>query len=248
MYIYGLIGYPLTHSFSRRYFLKKFEKENIPDSDFQLFELENLTGFREFVKSKAGLKGLSVTIPYKKMVLNFLDEIDPIAEGVGAVNCIKVNRNGNQIILKGFNTDVVGFERSLIPLLKSHHKKAMILGTGGASQAVAYVLEKNGIDYVFVSRNPSSCNHIRYEILFKEMVEEHKLIINTTPLGMYPDVENYPPIPYEYLTSDHLLFDLTYNPELTTFMQKGLEKGAAVKNGYEMLILQAEKAWQIWNS
>lgn len=247
MNIYGLIGYPLSHSFSRKYFLKKFEKENIPNSDFQLFELENLSGFRDFLYAQENLKGLSVTIPYKKLVLNFLDEVDPVAENIGAVNCIKVKRENNKLLLKGFNTDAYGFEKSVKPLLKPYHKKAMILGTGGASQAVAYVLDKLGIEYLFISRNPSDCKHVRYEILNQQMISDFKLIINTTPLGMFPNIESKPSLPYEDLTPDHLLFDLTYNPEITAFMKGGLNSGAEVKNGYEMLTMQAEKAWAIWN-
>ena len=223
MNIYGLIGYPLSHSFSRKYFLQKFEKENIPSSDFQLFELENLSGFRDFVYAQKNLKGLSVTIPYKKLVLNFLDEVDPIAEKIGAVNCIKLKKENNKLFLKGFNTDAYGFEKSLKPLLKSYHKKAMILGTGGASQAVAYVLDKLGIEYIFISRSPSDCKHVRYEILNQQMMSDFKLIINTTPLGMFPNIDHKPSLPYEYLSSEHLLFDLTYNPEITSFYERRAE-------------------------
>ncbi len=248
MNIYGLIGYPISHSFSRKHFLRKFEKENIPNADFQLFELKNLSGFHDFISAQTGLKGLSVTIPYKKLVSNFMDEIDPIAENIGAVNCIKINWDNDKLILKGFNTDVFGFETSIKPLLKSIYNKALILGTGGASQAVAFVLDKLGIEYLFISRNPSGCKHIRYEIVTEQIISDFKLIINTTPLGMFPITDAKPPIPYEYLTSEHLLFDLTYNPEITTFMKMGLQAGSEVKNGFEMLTLQAEKAWEIWNS
>jgi len=247
MNIYGLIGYPLSHSFSRKYFLRKFEKENIHNSDFQLFQLKDLSGFRDFVLSQEGLKGLSVTIPYKKLVMNFLDEIDPVAEKIGAVNCIKIKGENNKLFLKGFNTDVFGFETSIKPLLKPHHKKAMILGTGGASQAIAYVLDNLDIEYLFVSRSPSGCKHIRYEILNQQIISDFKLIINTTPVGMFPETEDKPSLPYEHITPEHLLFDLTYNPESTAFMKMGQLAGAVVKNGYEMLNQQAEKAWDIWN-
>ena len=247
MNIYGLIGYPLSHSFSRKYFLQKFKKENIANTDFQLFELKDLSGFNDFIATQKGLKGLSVTIPYKTLVKNFLDEIDPVAEKIGAVNCIKLNSANAKPFLKGYNTDAFGFETSLIPLLKPQYKKALILGTGGASQAVAYVLDKLEIEYLFVSRNPSDCKHIRYEIVNKQIISDFKLIINTTPLGMFPNIESKPFLPYEFLTSDHLLYDLTYNPDTTSFMKMGLQLGANVKNGFEMLTFQAEKAWEIWN-
>ena len=247
MNFYGLIGYPLSHSFSRKYFLQKFEKENITNADYQIFELKDLSGFRNFISAKQGLKGLSVTIPYKKQVMTFLDEIDPIAEKIDAVNCIKISYKNNKPYLTGYNTDVFGFETSIKPLIKSRHNKALILGTGGASQAVAYVLEKLGVEYLFVSRSPSACKHIRYEILSEQIISDFKLIINTTPLGMFPNIENKPLLPYEFLTPEHLLFDLTYNPEITAFMKMGQQARADVKNGFEMLTLQAEKAWQIWN-
>lgn len=247
MNIYGLIGYPLTHSFSRKYFLQKFEKENIANTDFQIFELNDLSGFRNFISNQQGLKGLSVTIPYKKQVMNFLDDIDPVAEKIGAVNCINISRVNDKLFLKGFNTDAYGFENSIKPLLKPQHTKALILGTGGASNAVTYVLSKLGVDYLYVSRIPSGCKHVRYEIVNDQIISDYKLIINTTPLGMFPNTEDKPSLPYETLTSKHLLFDLTYNPEVTAFMQTGLLAGAKVKNGYEMLCLQAEKAWEIWN-
>ncbi len=247
MNIYGLIGFPLSHSFSRKYFLQKFKKENIANTDFQLFELKDLSGFSDFIATQKGLKGLSVTIPYKNLVKNFLDEIDPVAEKIGAVNCIKLNAVNAKPFLKGYNTDAFGFETSLIPLLKPLHKKALILGTGGASQAVAYVLDQLEIEYLFVSRNPSDCKHISYEIVNKQIISDFNLIINTTPLGMFPNIESKPLLPYKLLTSEHLLYDLTYNPDTTSFMKMGLQSGAKVKNGFEMLTLQAEKAWEIWN-
>jgi shikimate dehydrogenase len=246
MNIYGLIGYPLSHSFSRKYFLDKFEKENIRNTDFQLFELKDLSGFRDFVSDQKNLKGLGVTIPYKKAVMGLLDEVDPVAEKIGAVNCIKISRTNNKLFLKGYNTDAYGFETSIKPLLKPSHNNALILGTGGASLAVAFVLENLGIEYLFVSRNPFGCKHIRYEIINERMMRDCKLIINTTPIGMFPNTEEKPNIPYEHITTEHLLFDLTYNPEITSFMKMGQQAGAVIKNGYEMLCLQAEKAWGIW--
>ncbi|SHJ05753.1 shikimate dehydrogenase [Tangfeifania diversioriginum] len=243
---YGLIGYPLTHSFSKRFFTEKFEKEEI-NATYENFEIESISWFPEIIKNNPGLIGLNVTIPYKEKVIPFLDELDEAAEKVGAVNTVRINRSKDTIFLKGYNTDTFGFEASLKPLLKAHHTKALILGTGGASKAIKFVLNKLDISFISASIEELKKNEIRYEDIDQRMLEERLLIINATPLGTYPKTETFPPIPYEYISEKHLLFDLVYNPEETQFMKKGKEKGAAVKNGYEMLLQQALKSYEIWN-
>jgi shikimate dehydrogenase len=244
---YGLIGFPLTHSFSKRFFTEKFERENV-DASYENFEIEDISWFPEVVRNNPELIGLNVTIPHKQAVISFLNELDEAAEKVGAVNTVKISRKGEHIHLKGFNTDTWGFETSLKPLLKNYHKKALILGTGGASKAIKYVLNKLGIGFISASIEELQENEIRYKEIDKKMLAERLLIINATPLGTYPKTETFPPIPYEFLTEQHLLFDLVYNPEETQFMKKGKEKGATVKNGYEMLVQQAFKSHEIWNA
>jgi shikimate dehydrogenase len=244
---YGLIGFPLTHSFSKRFFTEKFEKENV-DASYENFEIDDISWFPEVVRNNPKLTGLNVTIPHKQAVIPFLNELDEAAEKVGAVNTVKISRIGDNIHLKGFNTDTWGFETTLKPLLKSHHKKALILGTGGASKAIKYVLNKLGIGFISASIEELQENEIRYKEIDEKMLAERLLIINATPLGTYPKTETFPPIPYEFLTEQHLLFDLVYNPEETQFMKKGKEKGATVKNGYEMLVQQALKSYEIWNA
>lgn len=259
---FGLIGYPLGHSFSEKYFSEKFQNEGLADHQYQLFPLQNLSEFTSLLKDEKDLCGLNVTIPHKIGVMYYLDEIDNVAKEVDAVNCIKVTHhhsvkslfsgelctmNAHKVKLKGYNTDVYGFEMSLKPMLENHHKKALILGNGGAARAVKYVLEKLKIDYQFVSRRPKG-NIIGYDDLTKEVIKNHKIIINTSPVGTFPKAEEAPAIPYEYISSKHLLYDLIYNPSETTFLKNGREKGAKIKNGYEMLELQAEKSWEIWNS
>ena len=243
---YGLIGFPLTHSFSKRYFTEKFETENI-DSTYDNFEIDNISKFPDIIKNNPDIIGLNVTIPYKEQVIPFLNELNDSAREVGAVNTIKIIRTKSGVHLKGFNTDTYGFENSLKPLLKEHHKKALILGTGGASKALKYVLNKLGIGYISASIEELKENEIRYEDIDEKMINERLLIINATPLGTYPKVDTCPNIPYEFITDKHLLFDLVYNPELTVFLKNGLERGAAIKNGYEMLLLQAIRAYEIWN-
>lgn len=243
---YGLVGFPLVHSFSKRFFTEKFEKENT-NAVYQNFEIENISDFPGIIKNNPNLKGLNVTIPHKQAVMSFLDELDEAAEKVGAVNTVKILRETGKITLKGFNTDTWGFETSLKPLLKDYHKKALILGTGGASKAVKYVLGKLGIDFISASIEELKENETRYEDVDEKIIAEHLLIINATPLGTFPDVEKFPPVPYQYITERHLLFDLVYNPETTMFMKKGEERGATVKNGYEMLMQQALKSYEIWN-
>ncbi len=243
---YGLIGFPLTHSFSKRYFTEKFETENIV-STYDNFEIDNISKFTEIIKNNPELIGLNVTIPYKEQVIPFLDDLNESAKEIGAVNTVKIVRSGSDVRLKGFNTDTYGFETSLKPLLKPHHKKALILGTGGASKALKYVLKKLGIGYISASIEELKENEIRYEDINEEIIRERLLIINATPLGTYPKVESYPNIPYLYITDKHLMFDLVYNPEISAFLRKGIDMGATTKNGYEMLLLQAKKSYEIWN-
>ncbi len=243
---YGLIGFPLTHSFSKRFFTEKFERENL-EASYENFEIEDISWFPEVVRNNPELVGLNVTIPHKQSVIPFLDALDEAAETVGAVNTVKIFRDGDKIHLKGFNTDTWGFETSLKPLLKDYHKKALILGTGGASKAIKYVLNKLGIDFISATIEELQEKEILYEDIDEKMMAERLLIINATPLGTYPKVETSPPVPYEFLTEKHLLFDLVYNPGITQFMEKGKARGAAVKNGYEMLEQQALKSYEIWN-
>lgn len=245
MKLYGLIGYPLTHSFSKKYFTAKFEKEKIVGCQYELFEIPLGSQLTEIVKNHDNLCGLNVTIPHKEAVIPFLDELDEPVKSIGAVNVIKV-MPGNK--LKGFNSDYHGFRQSLLNFLPADLKgmKALVLGTGGASKAVKAALSDLKIEYAVVSRTGSD-NILSYEQA-AAVFADYKLIINTTPLGMYPKTDTCPELPYQLLDSSFYLFDLVYNPEETLFMKKGLEAGAKVKNGLEMLILQAEKAWEIWNS
>jgi shikimate dehydrogenase len=241
---YGLIGYPLTHSFSQRYFTEKFEREGIQDcsySNFSLATIDELPG----VLSDSELCGLNVTIPYKEKVIAYLDEQSPVVAAIGACNCIRIE-GGRRT---GYNTDVVGFEQSLVKKLGGHHEQALILGTGGAAKAVEYVLRKLGIHYRLVTRNPRpDTGDMGYEQVTPEMLDTYTLIVNTTPLGMHPRTEECPPLPYEAMGPGHYLFDLIYNPARTLFLQKGGERGAVVENGYEMLLLQAEESWRLWNA
>ena len=247
MKTFGLVGYPLGHSFSQDYFTKKFAIEKI-DAQYLNFQIEDIALFPEKVLTIDGLSGLNVTIPYKQKVMQYLDEIDETAQKVGAVNVVKIIRNGSKMRLRGCNSDVVGFENSLRPLLKPCHTSAYILGTGGASKAVRYVLEKLNINYQFVSRNADAANNIlSYQQLTDELVESHNLIVNCTPLGMSPKIDACPDIPYQTIGAEHLCFDLIYNPEETLFLKKAKEQGATIKNGLDMLIGQAVRAWEIWN-
>ncbi|MEI8280380.1 MAG: shikimate dehydrogenase [Bacteroidota bacterium] len=239
---YGLIGYPLTHSFSPDYFAKKFAAEQI-DASYTAFPLPNIKTFTKFLLSHNELRGLNVTIPYKSAIIPYLDDLSEAATTIGAVNCIDI-RNG---IKKGHNTDIIGFEKSLQPLLKSQHDRALILGSGGASLAVAYVLSKLGIPYTVVSRQHIH-ESVTYASLIESTIAENKLIINTTPLGTYPSINTAPPIPYSAISKQHLLYDLVYNPEETLFLKEGKKRGAIIKNGWEMLHIQAEASWEIWNS
>ena len=244
MKLYGLIGYPLSHSFSAIYFKKKFAKEQIPDCDYRLFPIPDISELTAILEENTNLCGFNVTIPYKKEIFQFLTHIDPVAAEVGAVNTVKVIRKENKVELHGFNTDILGLEYSLKPLL-SGRNKALVLGTGGAASAVTFVLKRLQIEYLSVSRNPSN-KTIGYSDLTRELLDEYSIIINTTPLGMHPNTKNSPPIPYQWLNSKHLLYDLVYNPEVTQFMKNGLAQSCTVKNGLEMLQIQAEEAWNIW--
>ena len=240
---FGLIGYPLSHSFSKGYFAEKFAKENINDSKYDTFPLAKIEDFIPLCEAYPSLVGLNVTIPYKEQIIPYLDSLDVEAKAIGAVNTIKFH-NGQKI---GYNSDCYGFEMSLIPLLQPHHTSALILGTGGASKAVEYVLKKLNISYQYVSRNKTE-NTITYaELNEGNKLQNTHLIINTTPVGMYPNTDTCPPIMYNQLNAHFLLYDLVYNPEETLFLKHGKACGAQTKNGLEMLYLQAERSWQIWN-
>jgi len=240
---FGLIGKTLSHSFSKKYFTQKFLKEGFSSYSYNNYELENITQFPTIIKNTTNLKGLNVTIPYKSEVIQYLHELDEAAETIGAVNTIKLVDNK----LYGFNTDVIGFENSIKSLLQKHHTKALILGTGGAAKAIKFVFGKMGIEYLFVSRNKKE-NIISYSDLDEEILNKYSVIVNTTPLGTFPNIQEHPKIPYQHLYKKHLLYDLVYNPVETTFLKKGKERGVTIKNGLEMLELQAEASWKIWNN
>lgn len=244
MRTFGLIGFPLSHSFSEKFFKEKFAKEAISNAQYRLFPLELIELLPALLENEPSICGLNVTIPHKKSVLPLLHSVDESIHEIGAVNCISVERNGNTIKLVGHNTDVYGFEQSLRPLLKPWHTKALILGDGGAAKAVQYVLGKLSIDYKVVSRKPGAFG---YAEITPEIMETHNLLINTTPVGMYPDVDQAPSIPYARISKQHLAYDLIYNPANSAFLKKSYEQGAEIKNGLEMLHLQAEKSWYIWN-
>lgn len=242
---YGLIGYPLTHSWSARYFNEKFERLGLKDHSYHLYPLPELSGLTNLIDSTPDLKALNVTIPHKVSVIPLLDFTATEASNIGAVNLIRIDRQEGKTCLTGYNTDVVGFRGTLLPLLHKQHQSALVLGTGGASKAVTYVLNQLGIQYQLVSRNPVNGLSISYAEVNREVLEKHLIIIQTTPLGMFPEINSYPDIPYQLLSPYHLLIDLVYNPVHTLFMQKGLESGATVVNGLKMLELQAEEAWRV---
>ncbi len=245
MRVFGLIGYPLSHSFSKKFFADKFSSEGIIDCTYENFSIPTLADFEKLIENTSNLNGLNVTIPYKQQVIPYLHEVNEVVKKTGACNCIKIV-NGK---LKGFNTDTIGFEQSLRKYLLPSHKRAMVLGTGGAAQAIRYVLETLQIAYISVTRSESlKDNHITYDQLTNDMISNSTLVINTTPLGMYPEIDVAPPINYKMITSAHYLFDLVYNPEKTLFLKNGEEMGAVVQNGYDMLIIQAEESWKIWNN
>ena len=248
---FGLIGYPLSHSFSQKFFTEKFLQENIVNAKYDNFPIASIESFAGLWKENPNLEGLNVTIPYKKEVIPFLDHSSAVVQEIHACNCIRKFNNE----LYGYNTDVIGFEKSLLPFLKPHHTQALILGTGGASAAVQWVLQKLNIQFQLVSRNTNTIEantemkaSLSYDQLAASVIESHTLIINTSPLGMYPNTNEAPPIAYEGITAQHHLYDLVYNPIETLFMKNGLAKGATVQNGLAMLHIQAEESWTIWNA
>ncbi|MBR2202726.1 MAG: shikimate dehydrogenase [Prevotella sp.] len=243
---FGIIGYPLGHSFSPGYFNEKFANEGI-DAHYDKYELPVITDLQAIIDYTPDLCGFNVTIPYKEKVMSYLDNVSPEARAIGAVNVVKVTRkDGDTPYLEGYNSDVIGFMRSIEPLLDKHHKKALVLGTGGASKAVSYGLHQFGIETVLVSRSQKD-KTIQYQQITPELLNEYTVIVNCTPCGMAPHFNECPDIPYEALTKQHLLYDLVYNPDETLFLKKGKAQGALTKNGLEMLLLQAEAGWEIWN-
>ncbi len=243
---YGLIGYPLGHSFSISYFNQKFADEGL-DAVYENFEIPTIDALTEVVETNPNLRGLNVTIPYKEKVMPFLDVVSPEARAIGAVNVIKVEHEGNETVLKGYNSDVIGFTRSIEPMLEKYHKKALILGTGGASKAIQYGLKSLGLESVFVSRYDRP-DTIQYKEITPEIIKEYNVIVNCTPCGMYPHTEECPDLPYEAMDERTILYDLIYNPDETLFMKNGEKYGATTKNGLEMLLLQAFASWDFWHN
>ena len=241
---FGLIGKNIDYSFSRGYFKNKFENENLSHK-YVNFDLESISDFPSLIKNDNSIKGFNVTIPYKEQIIPYLDKLDIRAKKIGAINTIKITKKGN---LKGYNTDYYGFKNTLKPFLKDQKYKALILGTGGASKAVAYALKKLNIPYMFVSRQAKNEFHLTYNNLDENIINSHQIIINCTPLGTFPDINKYPLIPYQGISTNHILFDLIYNPAQTRFLKTGKLHGAKTINGLRMLELQAEKSWDIWNS
>jgi shikimate dehydrogenase len=240
---FGLLGRNISYSFSKGYFTDKFNSENFAGCTYENFDIPEIAAFPEVIKKTSDLKGLNVTIPYKETVIPFLDKLSKKAELIGAVNTIKITKKGK---LKGYNTDYYGFKKSLQPLLQPHHKKALILGTGGASKGVAFALDELDIPYTFVSREAKE-NGIDYDRINATTFDNYQIIINATPVGTSPNVDAFPLIPYEFFTEKHIAYDLIYNPAETQFLKKAKQQGAQIKNGLDMLIFQAEKAWKIWN-
>ncbi len=245
MNLYGLIGYPLGHSFSKQYFTEKFDREGLKDCYFEAFPISSIDQFPALIQQHTDLKGLSVTIPYKEQVLDFVTELSDEVKFIGATNSIKII--GKKLI--AFNTDIIGFEQSFCKVLQQQHKKALVLGTGGAAKAVQYVLKKLEIDFLVVTRNENiKAGYINYNMIDEQVMKEHLIIINCSPVGMAPNENACPDIPYQFITTNHYLYDLVYKPEKTLFLQQGEQKGATIQNGYEMLLIQAEASWKIWNS
>lgn len=244
MHTLGLIGKDISYSFSKAYFSKQFERDNLPFT-YENFDLKHVSEFKQVLLSNPSILGFNVTIPYKEEIIPLLDSLHLQARQIGAVNTITVSKNGQ---LKGYNTDCYGFKKSITPLLKSYHKTALILGTGGASKAITYTLERLGISFDYVSRTLKSDTKFTYKMLTSEIIQKYNIIINCTPLGTHPNIDSCPDIPYNGITSKHLLYDLVYNPNETKFLKLGKYKGAQICNGYKMLQYQAEKAWEIWNT
>lgn len=242
---YGIIGLPLGHSFSPGFFNEKFQNEGI-DAVYEMFELPQIEALQEVLAANPTLRGFNVTIPYKQQVIEYLDEISEEARAIGAVNVVRITHNGKKTTLKGFNSDVIGFTRSIEPLIEKHHKKALILGTGGSSKAIEYGLRSLGLETIKVSRYERK-DTIQYEKITPDVIRDYNVIVNCTPVGMYPHTEECPPLPYEAMDGHTLLYDLIYNPNETLFLKKGREQGAVVKNGLEMLLLQAYASWEMWN-
>jgi len=243
---FGLIGFPLSHSFSKKFFTDKFSNEAI-DAEYINFELENISQLSHVIASHADLEGINVTIPYKEQIIKYLDFTDEVAASIQAVNTIRILRSGHHVTLHGYNTDIQGFQKSIQPLIQNYHHKALVLGTGGASKAVVRALENLKIETILVSRNPEEKGELSYNDLDEDVMDNYKIIVNTTPIGTYPNTEGCPAIPFEMITPRHLLFDLVYNPEVTEFLKLGKKHGAVIKNGLEMLHLQALASWEIWN-
>ena len=243
MKLYGIIGYPLGHSFSKKYFTEKFIKEGIAYCSYEIFPVKTIDELKDILTQNPNLCGLNITIPHKQAILPLLDNDSHLPASLKACNCIKID-DGK---LSGYNTDIIGFEQSLLPQLKNYHTKALVLGNGGAAEAVKFVLNKLNIDFKIVSRKLHGDSDFTYADLNETILKEHLLIVNTTPLGTFPNIEECPPVPYRFITSKHYLFDMVYNPVKTLFLQKGEAQGAAVKNGYDMLVIQAEESWRIWN-
>lgn len=240
---FGLIGYPLSHSFSKKYFTEKFSTEGISNCNYELYAIPSIDQFPQLLKEVDGLEGINVTIPYKEEVLPYLHHQSTAVKEIGACNCIKI-KDGE---LTGYNTDVLGFRQSFEPFVKPHHKNALVLGTGGAAKAVVWVLKQMGISYKYVSRRKAD-DMFSYDDLNETVMQQYQVIINTTPLGMQPNVHDKPSLPYQFINSSYLCYDLVYNPAKTAFLQLAEEQGATIKNGGDMLVIQAEESWKIWNS
>lgn len=240
---FGLIGQNISYSFSEKYFSEKFEIGHFDNCEYTNYDVQDIHKAIQIIQETKGLVGLNITIPYKEAIIPYLDKSSKTVKKIGAANCITVTKNKK---LKGYNTDYYGFKKTLSPLLKEHHKKALILGTGGASKAVAFALQKLKIEYDFVSRTPDEFQ-VNYSDVNAEIFDEYHIIINATPIGTFPHIDAYPDIDYSLFTKKHIAYDLVYNPEESTFLRKAKENGAVIKNGYEMLVFQAEKAWKIWN-
>lgn len=242
---YGIIGYPLGHSFSKKFFTEKFQEER-RDATYENYPIEDILQFRQVIEANPGLRGLNVTIPYKQQVIPFLNELSDEAREIGAVNVIRVTQKEGKNYLKGYNSDIIGFTDSIRPLLKSGHRKALVLGTGGASKAICAGLDRLGLEWTYVSRN-AHAGRLTYQDMTPELMEEYTVVVNCSPVGMFPHTDECPNIPYEALDKRHLLYDLVYNPEETLFLKKGRKQGAVTKNGLEMLHLQALASWRFWN-
>jgi len=243
---FGLIGFPLTHSFSKKFFTEKFAEEGI-NAEYLNFELESISELPHIIGANPDLVGLNVTIPYKEQVIKYIDHISDEAAQIQAVNTIRISRSGHKISLHGYNTDIHGFQEAIKPLIQKFHHKAIVLGTGGASKGVVKALANLGITSILVSRNPEEKGELSYNDLDEDVMDNYKIVVNTTPIGTYPNIEGCPAIPFEFITPKHLLFDLVYNPDVTEFLKQGKLRGAVICNGLKMLHLQALASWEIWN-